>query len=100
MVDGGETDTKLIAVIDCDPRWKGIEDLKDLSQHELAEIKEFFETYKNLQKKKVSTKDFKDCEWAIKEYEECVELMKEYGKLPKEEFLAKMHKEHPEKYEG
>ena len=32
------------------------------------------------------------------EYKECVELMKKYGKLPSEEFVELMKKEHPEKY--
>jgi inorganic pyrophosphatase len=60
MIDGGETDTKLIGVIDCDPRYTHITELKQLSPHELSVIKEFFETYKNLQKKSVVVKGFKD----------------------------------------
>ena len=36
MVDGGETDTKLIGVIDCDPRYAHIQKLEDLSAHKLA----------------------------------------------------------------
>jgi inorganic pyrophosphatase len=99
MIDNGETDTKLIGVIDCDPRWKHIDKLADLSQHELYIIKDFFETYKRLQKKDVKVKEFHEQEWAVKEYNECVELMKKYGKLEKEEFIAKMKKEHPEKYQ-
>lgn len=98
MIDNGETDTKLICVIDCDPRYSHISSLKDISQHLLLEIKDFFNTYKNLQNKKVLIKDFKDKDWAIKEYNECVELMKKYGKLEKDEFIAKMKKMHPEKY--
>lgn len=100
MVDGGETDTKLIGVIDCDPRYSHVKSMKDLNNHLFLEIQDFFQTYKNLQKKKVVVKGFKDVEWAVKEYKECVELMNKYGKMPKEEFLAKMQKEHPEKYEA
>jgi inorganic pyrophosphatase len=60
MIDGGETDTKLIGVIAVDPRYKHVESMKDLSEHEFSIIKEFFETYKNLQNKKVSVHGFKD----------------------------------------
>ncbi|MDR0340743.1 MAG: inorganic diphosphatase [Mycoplasmataceae bacterium] len=98
MIDNGETDTKLIAVIDVDPRKKDIKDLKDINKHELDVIKDFFETYKRLQKKSVTVKGFKDAEWAIAEYKECVELMEKYGKMDKDEFIKKMMKEHPEKY--
>jgi inorganic pyrophosphatase len=60
MIDGGETDTKLIGVIDCDPRYSHIKTMKDLNNHILLEIKDFFQTYKNLQNKKVEVKEFKD----------------------------------------
>jgi inorganic pyrophosphatase len=53
-----------------------------------------------LQNKKVSVKGFKDTTWAINEYNECVALMKKYGTLPKEAFLKKMMKEHPQKYKA
>jgi inorganic pyrophosphatase len=98
MVDGGETDTKLIGVIDCDPRWLHVNTIKDLSPHELDIIKEFFETYKRLQRKSVQVKRYQDQAWAVAEYHECVELMKKYGSLPKSEFLKTMKKLHPEKY--
>ncbi|WP_027123868.1 inorganic diphosphatase [Mycoplasmoides pirum] len=98
MIDGGETDTKLIGVIDCDPRYSHINSLKDINNHLLDEIKVFFETYKILQKKSVNIIGFQDVDWAIKEYKECVELMNNYGSMSKEDFLTKMQKEHPEKY--
>ncbi|WP_027119678.1 inorganic diphosphatase [[Mycoplasma] testudinis] len=98
MIDSGETDTKLIGVIACDPRYNHINDLKDLSPHLLAEIKTFFETYKILQKKSVVITGFKDVNWAINEYQECVKLMNEYGSMDKDKFIKKMKKEHPEKY--
>ncbi len=99
MVDSGETDTKLLGVIDCDPRFNYINDINDINQHYLDEIKNFFENYKNLQHKKVIVKGFRNKDWAIKEYNECVELMNKYGSLSSEEFVKKMQKEHPEKYE-
>jgi inorganic pyrophosphatase len=60
MIDSGETDTKLIGVIAVDPRFKDVKSINDLPQHALNEIKDFFETYKNLQGKKVIVKGFKD----------------------------------------
>lgn len=98
MIDGGEIDTKLIGVIDCDPRYSHIKTMNDINKHLLLEIKDFFQTYKNLQNKKVEIIGFKDADWAAKEYNNCVDLMKKYGKMDKEEFLSKMKKEHPEKY--
>nr|WP_272404008.1 inorganic diphosphatase [Mycoplasma bradburyae] len=99
MVDAGETDNKLIGVISCDKRFENIKTLNDLGNHHLKEIKGFFETYKLLQNKKVVVKGFRDVEWAIQEYKNCVTLMKNYGSLPKEEFIAKMKKMYPVKYE-
>ncbi len=98
MIDDGETDTKLIGVIDCDPRWNDVNNLDDLNQHRLAEIKDFFENYKNLQNKKVDIQGFENVTWAIKEYAHCQELFTKYSKLPKAEFLTKMKKEFPDKY--
>lgn len=99
MIDSGETDTKLIGVIDCDPRYSHINSINDINEHLLKEISNFFQNYKILQNKKVVVKGFKDKAWAINEYDECVELMKKYGQLPKEDFIEKMKKEHPDKYE-
>ena len=98
MIDGGETDTKLITVIDCDPRYKHINKLEDLSKHTLLEIRDFFENYKNLQDKTVEIKGYNSIEWAMQEYNECVELMNKYKDLPKADFVKKMMIEHPEKY--
>jgi inorganic pyrophosphatase len=53
MVDGGEQDNKILCVPDKDPRFKHIENLKDVTPHLLDEIANFFSTYKILQGKKV-----------------------------------------------
>lgn len=99
MVDNGETDTKLIGVIDCDPRFNHIKTLSDVNEHILKEINNFFQNYKILQNKKVIVKGFKDESWALNEYNECKLLMTEYGKLNKDDFVALMKSKHPEKYE-
>ena len=53
MVDGGKLDYKLISVVDCDPRYDSIRELKDLSPFVLKEISNFFANYKVLQGIKV-----------------------------------------------
>lgn len=58
MVDGGEADEKVIAVPADDPRFKDVQDLKDLNPHTLKEIAHFFVTYKQLQNKEVSVGEY------------------------------------------
>ncbi len=60
MNDSGDADDKIIAVPVDDPRWDDVEDLTDLNPHTLREIEHFYSTYKQLQKKEVIIKDFKD----------------------------------------
>ncbi len=100
MIDEGETDTKLIAIHDDDYRLNNIKKIEDLPKEFLESVTTFFSTYKNW-KKENSTKvlGFEDEKWAWKEYQECVELMNNYGKLPKKEFIAKMKQKFPNKYE-
>lgn len=52
MTDDDEKDDKIIGVYDCDPRFKEFESIKDIPTHIIAELKHFFETYKELQDKK------------------------------------------------
>ena len=101
MIDEGETDTKLIGVHHNDYRLTEINTLADLPPAWLEEVKTFFSTYKNWKKGPGTTKvpGFEDATWAWTEYQTCFKLMKEYGHLPKAEFVAKMKKKHPEKYE-
>lgn len=53
MIDGGDSDDKLVGVPVDDPRFDEIKDIEDVNKHTLKEIKHFFETYKSLQKKEV-----------------------------------------------
>jgi inorganic pyrophosphatase len=50
MIDGGESDFKVIGVPVDDKRWEGVNDLEDLNPHMLKEYTHFFETYKELKK--------------------------------------------------
>ncbi len=99
MIDGGETDTKIIGVIDVDPRYEHVKTLEDVPAHLLKEVKDFFENYKNLQNKEVRIDGFEGLDYAVAEYKETVELFEKYGSMDKDEFIAKMKVEHPEKYD-
>lgn len=59
MIDSGESDYKIISVPKSDPRWNEVNDIKDVNQYTLKEIKHFFETYKSIENKKVEIKGFK-----------------------------------------
>ncbi len=99
MIDGGETDTKLITVIDVDPRYEHVKTLDDVPAHLLKEVKDFFENYKNLQNKECRIEGFEGVEYAEAEYNETKELFEKYGSMDSDEFIAKMKVEHPEKYD-
>lgn len=51
MIDGGESDYKIIAVPVEDKRWDDIKDLEDINKHMIKEFTHFFETYKALKGK-------------------------------------------------
>lgn len=100
MIDDGETDTKLIAVHHDDYRLDHINDLEDLDKNVLISMKTFFSTYKNWKKEGITkVPGFKDQAYASKEYETCVDLYNKYADIPKDEFIKKMQKENPSKYE-
>jgi inorganic pyrophosphatase len=71
MIDNGKLDYKLISVVDCDPRYSEINDIKDISMFTLEEIKNFFENYKKLQNIEVIVEDYHNKEEALKILEEC-----------------------------
>ncbi len=52
MEDEKGMDEKVLAVINNDPRYKNINNIKDIPEHMLKEISHFFETYKALEKEK------------------------------------------------
>ena len=69
MEDEAGIDTKIIAVpkAKIDPRTAHIKSIDDIPEHQKKEIREFFETYKNLEPEKwVKLKDFKPKEEAEK----------------------------------
>jgi inorganic pyrophosphatase len=54
MQDEAGEDAKIFCVPPTDPRWKGVEDLKDMPEELLEEIKHFFDVYKALEPGKTS----------------------------------------------
>ena len=61
MIDSGEPDQKIIGVMNNDPRFSHINEINDIQEHTLREIKHFFKTYKDLQQNKtVVVNEFHD----------------------------------------
>lgn len=76
MLDQGEADDKLIAVCPNDMSVAHINDISELPQYFLEEIRQFFEEYKKLEKKVVKIEEFlgarlakKIFQHAVKDYE-------------------------------
>lgn len=69
--DRGKEDYKLISVIDCDPRYANVHELRDLPEFVLKEISNFFQNYKVLQGITVEVGDYYPMEDAIRVIEEC-----------------------------
>ena len=76
MIDSGDADDKLIAVPVEDPRWEGVKNLSTINPHTLKEIEHFFDTYKQIQKKEIQIKGFKDVDEAKKAFLRGVDLYK------------------------
>ncbi len=81
MVDSGEGDDKVIVVPVDDPRFAEVKDLADVNQHQLKTIKHFFETYKQLQNKKVEVTGFEGRDAALAAVKKSIELYQaKFGK--------------------
>jgi inorganic pyrophosphatase len=72
MIDGGDRDEKILCVPDKDPRYSNVKSIKDLPQHRLDEIAEFFKTYKNLEKKVTEILGWKDASEVLPLVEQCI----------------------------
>ncbi len=83
MIDGGESDYKVVAVPVDDKRWDDVTDLEHLNKHNIKEWIHFFETYKELKGKEniVEIKAVKGRDAAIEAVNKGIALYDEkYGK--------------------
>lgn len=76
MEDGGETDDKIIAVAAQDMSVSHINDISELPDHFMLELRSFFEDYKKLEKKAVKVKEFKGADVAKDIILKSIELYK------------------------
>ncbi len=74
MLDGGESDDKIIAVAADDISVNHYNDISDLPPHTILEVQRFFEDYKKLENKKVVVEDFLGREEAFRIVNESIEL--------------------------
>lgn len=72
MLDQGEADDKLIAVCANDMSVAHINDISELPAHFLAEVRQFFEEYKVLEKKVVKIEEFQGAKLAKKIFQHAV----------------------------
>jgi inorganic pyrophosphatase len=81
MIDGDEKDDKIVAVYDKDPRYEEFKDIKDIPQHIVKELVNFFERYKELQGKHVKILEVLGKDAALKDIEMGQKLYKaKFGK--------------------
>ena len=78
MIDNGKVDYKLISVVDCDPRYDDIHELKDLPSFILKEISNFFQNYKVLQGVVVEVGEYHGKEDAVKIISQCKKAFLEH----------------------
>ena len=72
MLDGGEMDDKIIAVAANDMSVNHLDDISDLPEHAIKELRSFFEDYKKLEHKTVSVEEFQDRDVAMQVIEQSV----------------------------
>jgi inorganic pyrophosphatase len=72
MLDGGEMDDKIIAVAANDMSVNHMNDISDLPDHAILELRSFFEDYKKLEHKTVSVEDFQHKEVAMQVIEQSI----------------------------
>lgn len=80
MMDGGEKDDKLIAVAANDMSVNHIQDISELPNHSILELRSFFEDYKKLENKTVVVEDFQGALVASKILEQAfVDYRQKFG---------------------
>lgn len=72
MLDGGEADDKIIAVAANDRSVNHINDIAELPEHFIREMRAFFEDYKKLEHKEVVVEEFQNREVACQIVEKAI----------------------------
>lgn len=85
MIDSGKQDDKIIAVATKDPSVNHYKNVKELPEHFLLELRNYFEQYKVLENKKVVIDNFQDKEIAIKVIADAIAFYKENFKTKSDE---------------
>jgi inorganic pyrophosphatase len=100
MIDENELDDKIIGVYDSDPRYSEYNSLKNIPKHVIAELKHFFETYKELQLQgeKATVPQILDRESAWKDIEISEEKYRKYRKSLISKSLSRSSKARPHRY--
>lgn len=80
MIDSGERDDKIIAVALNDPSVNHYENIDEIPQHYLLEMRNFFEQYKVLEDKKVMIDAFQDKHTALPIVTEAIHYYKDHYK--------------------
>lgn len=78
MLDNQEADDKIIAVAAGDPSVSHINDISELPQHFISELRNFFEDYKKLENKTVVVEEFFDRSTALNIIQESFALYDKY----------------------
>lgn len=78
MIDGGESDDKILGVPVNDPKFKDVHDVSDMPKPFLDEISHFFTEYKRLEKKTTQVLGWENAEKAYEAVEHSMEL---YNKI-------------------
>jgi inorganic pyrophosphatase len=77
MIDNNEKDAKIIAVHDTDPRFERYNNITDVSESIIREVRHFFQIYKQLQGKKVQILSIKNHIAAKKEIRRSIKMYEE-----------------------
>lgn len=67
MADDKGEDTKILAVVDVDPRFSHIRDMDDVAPHLKREIEHFFQVYKDLEGKTAEIRGWRNRDEALAE---------------------------------